>query len=106
MILLKMCLAYKSCTICWRDTKVYTHVQYDIALVYQAQGYPLVCWSVCPSVRHDWTVSFMTHTICRIGTKLGVRVDFNDDKNFLKGQGLGIKGQGQVNDFEESVFGL
>ena len=29
MILLKICLAYKSCTIGRRDTKMKTHVQYD-----------------------------------------------------------------------------
>ena len=29
MILLKICLAYKSCTIGRRDTKMKSHVQYD-----------------------------------------------------------------------------
>ena len=48
MILLKICLAYKSCTIGRRDTKMTTHVQNDnVNSYYQAQGYPLVCPSVC-----------------------------------------------------------
>ena len=56
MILLKMCLAYKSCTIGRRDTKMNKHVQYDnVNFVNQAQSYPLVCWSVCLSVR--WSVT-------------------------------------------------
>ena len=56
MILRKICLAYKSCTIGCRDTKMNTHVQYDnFIYLYQAQGYRLVCWAVCPSVR--WSVT-------------------------------------------------
>ena len=54
MILLEICLAYKSCTIGWRDTKMNTHVQYDnFNYLYQAQGYRLVCWAICPLVRHN-----------------------------------------------------
>ena len=57
MILLKICLAYKSCTIGLRDTKMNTHVQYDnLNYFYQAQGYRLVCWAVCLSVRCSVTV--------------------------------------------------
>ena len=29
MILLKICLAYKSCSISWIDTKMDTNIQYD-----------------------------------------------------------------------------
>ena len=42
----------------------------------------------------------------RIETKIGVRVDINDGKNNLQGQGHGVKGQGQIDDFVETWFGL
>ena len=37
---------------------------------------------------------------------MGVRVDINDGKNFLEGQGHKVKGQGQIGDFVENLFGL
>ena len=41
-----------------------------------------------------------------IETKIGVRVDINDDKNCLEGQSHLVKGQGQIRDFVEYLFGL
>ena len=56
MILLKIGLAYKPCTIGCRDTQMNTHVRYDnFNYLYQAQGYRLAYWAVCPSVR--WSVT-------------------------------------------------
>ena len=37
---------------------------------------------------------------------MGVRVNIDDGKNFLEGQGHWVKGQGQFGDFGENVFGL
>ena len=42
----------------------------------------------------------------QIETKIGVRVDINDGKIFLEGQGHWVKGQGQIWDFFEHLFGL
>ena len=37
---------------------------------------------------------------------MDVRVDIDDGKNFLEGQGHKVKGQGQIGDFVENLFGL
>ena len=39
-----------------------------------------------------------------IETKIGLRVDINDGKNNLQGQGHGVKGQGQIDDLIENTF--
>ena len=36
---------------------------------------------------------------------MGVRVDIDDGKNILEGQGHKIKGQVQIGDFVEKLFG-
>ena len=77
MILLKICLAYKSCTIGWRDTKRNKHVQYgNVKLSYQAQGNLSVRWYASQSVH--WSVAIecfpydsYTITISQIQTKIG-----------------------------------
>ena len=33
-------------------------------------------------------------------------IDINNGKNFLEGQGHRVKGQGQIDDFVEKLFGL
>ena len=42
----------------------------------------------------------------RIKTKIILGVDINDGNIFLEGQGHGVKGQGQINDFVENTFCL
>ena len=42
----------------------------------------------------------------QIETKIGVRVDIIDGYNNHRGQGHGVKGQGQIDDFVENLFGL
>ena len=37
---------------------------------------------------------------------MDVRVDIDDEKNILKVQGHKVKGQGQIGDFVENLFGL
>ena len=74
----------------------------------------VIRWSVGMSVRLSVGLSqlnvflYNSYTISRIGTKIGVRADMNNGKNFLEGQGHGVKGQGQgkIGDFVEDVFGL
>ena len=64
---------------------------------------------VGPSVRRSVTSNFFSYnsrSISRIETKMGVRVNIDDGKNFLEGQGHWVKGQGQFGDFGENVFGL
>ena len=64
---------------------------------------------VGPSVRRSVTSNFFSYnswSIGRIETKMGVRVNIDDGKNFLEGQGHWVKGQGQFGDFGENVFGL
>ena len=42
-ILLKICLAYKSCSFCWMDTKMDTHVQDgDINMHLKAVGHQMM----------------------------------------------------------------
>ena len=65
---------------------------------------PLVGRSVRPSPSNFF--SYNSWTIGRIKTKMDVRVDIDDGKNFLKGQGHKVKGQGQIGNFVENLFGL
>ena len=44
--------------------------------------------------------------MCRIETKIGVRVDIDNEKNFKEGQGHWVKGQSQIGDFVGNFFGL
>ena len=69
---------------------------------------PLVGRSVRPSVLPSPSnfFSYNSWTIGRIETKMDVRVDIDDGKNFLEGQGHKVKGQGQIGDFVENLFGL
>ena len=64
----------------------------------------VICWSVGPSksVGPSQLNVFLynSYTMSRVETKIGVRVDFNDD---LQGQGHGVKGQGQIDDFIENT---
>ena len=70
----------------------------------------VICWSVGPSVRKSVGPSrlnvflYNSYTMSRSETKIGVRVDFNDGQNDLQGQGHGVKGQGQIDDFIENTF--
>ena len=65
---------------------------------------PSVCLSVCRSPSNVF--HYNSYTIARIGTKIGVRVDINVGYHLLEGQGHGVKGQGQIDDFVENLFGL
>ena len=57
-------------------------------------------WASTDVMHHNsWTTG-------RIGTKICVRVDIDDGKNVLEGQGHKVKGQGQIGDFVENLFGL
>ena len=42
----------------------------------------------------------------QIETKIGVRVDINDGKIFLEGQGHWVKGQGQIHDLMKNCVWL
>ena len=66
--------------------------------------YKPVCPSVCRSPSNVF--HYITYTFARIGTKIGVRVDINVGYHLLEGQGHGVKGQGQIDDFVENLFGL
>ena len=44
--------------------------------------------------------------ISLIETKISVRVDIDDGKNILEGEGHKVKGQGQIGDFFEHLFSL
>ena len=72
----------------------------------------VVRWSVGQSVRKSVGPSrlnvflYNSYTMSRIKTKIGVRVDNNDGQNNLEGQGHRVKGQGQIDDFVENLFGL
>ena len=85
-----------------------THFKYDnVSMLHQAQGH-----QVNRSVRLSVGLSpsnifhYNSWSISRIETKIGVRVNIDDGKNFLEGQGHWVKGQGQFGDFGENVFGL
>ena len=65
---------------------------------------PSVCLYVGPSRLNVFL--YNSYTIFRIWTKIGMRVDFNDVKNLQEGQGHWVKGQGQIDDFVENLFGL
>ena len=62
----------------------------------------VIAWSVGPSVCLSVVLSqlnvflFNLYTMSQIETKIGVRVDINDGKIFLEGQGHWVKGQGQI----------
>ena len=72
----------------------------------------VIRWSVCPSVRKSIGLSMLniflynSYPMSRIETKIGVRVDINDGNIFLEGQGHWVKGQSQIRDFVEYLFGL
>ena len=72
----------------------------------------IIRWSVGASVRKSvgpsqlYVFLYNSYNMSRIETKIGVRVDFNDGQNNLQGQGHGVKGQGQIDDFVENLFGL
>ena len=60
--------------------------------------------SVCRSPSNFF--HYNSYAIARIGTKIGMRVDINVGYHLLEGQGHGVKGQGQIDDFVENLFGL
>ena len=64
----------------------------------------VIAWSVGPSVCRSVGPSqlkvflYNLYTMSRIETNISVRVDMNDGKIFLEGQGHWVKGQGQIRD--------